>query len=87
MHEDNEEDTLDSDDKKRDRQLMESKAQSHVQFNNIPEKVEKTAFKHFLVNKRGLEVSMKKHKAFVSAAKLGVAKNTRGAQKKKLNNH
>jgi len=33
-----------------------------------------------------MEVSMKKHKAFVSAAKLGIAKNTRGAQKRRVNN-
>lgn len=46
----------------------------------------KTAFKHFSINKRTMEVSMKKHKAFVSAAKLGIAKNTRGAQKRRVNN-
>ncbi len=45
-----------------------------------------SAFKFFSVNKRGFEVSMKKHKAFVASVKRGMAKNTRGAEKKRANN-
>lgn len=62
---------------------MQSKSKAHIQASKVPEK---TAFKHFSVNKRGMEVSIKKHNAFVSAMKLGVAKNTRGALKKRVKN-
>ena len=44
---------------------------------------EKTAFKHFSINKREIEVSKSKHKAFVSSVKKVVAKNTRGAHKRR----
>ncbi len=49
----------------------------------MQEKNDKTAFKHFSVNKRAIEVSMKKRTALISAAKTGVAKHTRGAQRKR----
>ena len=76
--EENEEDTIESPEQK-PKHNKKGK-------NQVPVPNEKTAFKNFAINKANAHASVKKHKAYISAAKTGIAKNTRGAQKKKANN-